>query len=136
LVNNANRIFKKFSLSGYYFETFSGIEYPEYISSCDVTFLIDVLHHVPQVQQKEFVFKLADKIKPGGRLIVKDIDASSRCVYFNKMHDLIFSREIGNEMSARDVIGLLKEAGLIIEKCKKQRMYVYPHFTIVARKTN
>lgn len=76
-----------------------------------------------------------DKMKPGSRLIIKDLDAGQRfLVLFNKLHDLIVSREIGHELSALHVQRLIESNGLEIEHTKKTRMWLYPHFTLVCQK--
>jgi 2-polyprenyl-3-methyl-5-hydroxy-6-metoxy-1,4-benzoquinol methylase len=100
----------------------------------DVLFLIDVLHHVPKKNQEVFLKDLANIMKPGARLVLKDIDASSPLVYCNKIHDLIFAREIGNEMSMESAKNLLVANGLNIIEQSKRTMYVYPHYTLVAQK--
>ena len=73
-------------------------------------------------------------IKPGARLVLKDINAASPLVYVNKLHDLIFAREIGNEMTMDRASKLLQESGLQIIQEEKRTMYVYPHYTLVAKK--
>jgi len=73
-------------------------------------------------------------MKPGARLILKDINAGSPLVYCNKLHDLIFAREIGNEMTFTNALELLKANGLTITEQTKRTMYVYPHYTIVGKK--
>jgi hypothetical protein len=65
---------------------------------------------------------------------LKDINAGSPLVYCNKLHDLIFAREIGNEMSFKNALELLKANGLTIIEQTKRTMYVYPHYTIVGKK--
>lgn len=134
LINNAKTLFNKFGQLQYNFETYDGENFPVALEEMDTVFLIDVLHHVPAKKQQAFLKNLSEKIKRGSRLILKDINAGSPLVYFNKMHDLIFSREIGNEISMQKAIKLLEENGFEIIEQKKQRMYVYPHYTLVARK--
>ena len=73
-------------------------------------------------------------MKPGCRLIFKDVDASSPLVYVNKLHDLIFAQEIGNEISFEKAKSLLIDNGLQIIEQEKRTTYVYPHYTIVAKK--
>ena len=67
-------------------------------------------------------------------MVLKDIDGSSPFVIFNKIHDLIFSGEIGNEISVSKALNLLKENGFDIVEQEKRLMYVYPHYTLVAQK--
>lgn len=134
LTENAKSLFSTLPQKNYNFEEYDGSNFPKSLGDMDIIYLIDVLHHVPKVNQKMFLKDLAAIMKPGARLILKDINAANPLVYFNKMHDLIFAREIGNEMSADTAHSLLTEYGLQIIEQSKRTMYVYPHYTIVAKK--
>jgi 2-polyprenyl-3-methyl-5-hydroxy-6-metoxy-1,4-benzoquinol methylase len=134
LVNNAYQLFNKHSSTPHVFEPFNGISFPDKIKDLDVIFLNDVLHHVPINNQKLFIKNLTGTIHTGARLIVKDINASSPLVYCNKLHDLIFAGEIGNELPVKKTVELLEQNDMQIISVVKKRMYVYPHYTIVAQK--
>jgi SAM-dependent methyltransferase len=134
LINNAQKLFSNLSGQNYFFAEYDGKNFPTALGDMDTIFLIDVLHHVPKKSQEYFIKALVLTMKPGARLILKDINAGSPLVYFNKLHDLIFAREIGNEMSIATAIELLKANGLTIIEQEKRVMYVYPHYTIVAKK--
>jgi len=134
LIDNAHNLFSSFPKEKYAFEQYDGIHFPKALAEMDVLFLIDVLHHVPKKNQEAFLKDLAKIMKPGARLVLKDIDASSPLVYCNKIHDLIFAREIGNEMSMESAKNLLVANGLNIIEQSKRTMYVYPHYTLVAQK--
>jgi 2-polyprenyl-3-methyl-5-hydroxy-6-metoxy-1,4-benzoquinol methylase len=135
LVDNANELFKNYAKVNYHFEKFDGVHFSDEIKELDVVFLNDVLHHVPKNSQEQFIKDLTAKMKPGARLIVKDINGASPLVYCNKMHDLLFAGEIGNERSYKTTQLWLKENKLDIVDFTKKRMYVYPHYTIVAKKS-
>lgn len=134
LINNAKTIFSGYNQIESHFETFDGRSFPAGLGSSDIIFLIDVLHHVPKKSQRQFIGDLCKLMKPGARLVLKDINGSSPFVLFNKMHDLIFASEIGNEMSMTNVRSLLEQKGMRIVEQYKQHLYVYPHFTLVAQK--
>lgn len=134
LINNANQLFEKHSTIPHKFERFDGVHFPEKIAELDVVFLNDVLHHVPKANQYQFVTDLAARMKKGSRLIIKDINGSSPFVYFNKLHDFVFAGEIGHELPYKKTQSWLLENKLEIMEFKKKRMYVYPHYTIVAKK--
>lgn len=134
LVGNANQLFQKYGQTNYQFEVFDGQRFPDRVGELDILFLNDVLHHVPKMAQRKFMADLIHKMKPGARLVLKDINGGSALVYFNKLHDLIFAGEKGNEIPAQQAAGWLKEDGLNIQEFTKKRMYVYPHYTIVAQK--
>lgn len=134
LVSNAKQLFTQHSEIPYAFEKFDGVHFPEKIRELDVVFLNDVLHHVPKPLQEKFVYDLISKMKSGARLIIKDINGSSILVYCNKMHDLLFAGEIGNELPYATTKSWLQQNHLQIMDANKKRMYVYPHYTIVAKK--
>ena len=134
LIDNAHNLFSSFPKEKYAFEQYDGIHFPKALAEMDVLFLIDVLHHVPKNNQEAFIKDLAIIMKPGSRLVLKDIDAASPLVYCNKIHDFIFAREIGNEMSMESAKNLLVANGLNIIEQSKRTMYVYPHYTLVAQK--
>ena len=134
LVNNARQLFEKYAKTAYEFEVFDGVVFPDRIRDLDVIFLNDVLHHVPKPAQQRFVADLIGKMKSGARLILKDINGGSILVYCNKMHDMLFAGEIGNELPWEKAKSWLEQNNLEILEFTKKRMYVYPHYTIVAKK--
>lgn len=134
LVKNANELFSTLPRGYYDFEEYDGVKFPAKIAEMDIVFLVDVLHHVPATNQQDFIKTLAARMKPGAKLVLKDINAASPLVYCNKLHDLIFAGEIGNELKMNDAKKLLESNGLTITHQEKRRMYVYPHYTLVAQK--
>jgi SAM-dependent methyltransferase len=134
LVNNARQLFEKYAHTAYEFEVFDGVVFPDRIRDLDVIFLNDVLHHVPKAAQQRFLADLISKMKSGARLILKDINGGSLLVYCNKMHDMLFAGEIGNELPWKKAKAWLEQNNLEILEFTKKRMYVYPHYTIVAKK--
>lgn len=134
LISNAQNLFGNLPGGNYLFTEYDGRNFPAALSNMDTIFLIDVLHHVPKKSQEDFIRALVLTMKPGARMILKDINAGSPLVFFNKLHDLVFAREIGNEISMGKAIRLLKANGLTIIEQEKRIMYVYPHYTIVAKK--
>lgn len=134
LIHNANKLFDFMPAKEYYFKSYDGSNFPQELAEMDVIFLIDVLHHVPKELQERFLKNLVQIMKPGARLILKDINAASPLVYMNKIHDFVFAGEIGREMSMEKAKRLLTTMGLNIIEQEKRTMYVYPHYTIVAKK--
>ena len=134
LIDNADSLFLNSGKKNFQFEVYDGITFPEKLKEMDFIFLIDVLHHVPKDSQEDFLRKLCGQLKPGAKLVLKDIEAKSPLVIFNKIHDFIFAGEIGNELSSNRVNELLRKNELEIISTSKRTMYVYPHYTIVAEK--
>lgn len=134
LISNAKKLFSSVPGFDYQFKVYDGKNFPPELAEMDVLFLIDVLHHVPLQKQETFLADLIQIMKPGARLILKDINAASPLVFMNKIHDFVFAGEIGNEMSMERAKSLLTTIGLNIIEQEKRTMYVYPHYTIVAKK--
>ncbi len=134
LIDNANALFARQPFGSFAFDTFDGIHFPPGLGEMDIIYLIDVLHHVPKANQQKFLQNLVSVMKSGSRLILKDINGASALVFCNKMHDIIFAGEIGNEISFSKAKQWITQAGLKIIEERKKRMYVYPHYTIIAEK--
>jgi len=100
----------------------------------DVIFLNDVLHHIPSMDQVGFLRKIHHKMRKGAQFVLKDIDAESPLVYFNKLHDLILNRQYPHEMSKKDCYQVCQTLGFQINESLSIRKLVYPHFILVMTK--
>lgn len=138
LIKNAYSMLNKSRSKGksIHLKSFNGLDFPDDVSEANLIFLIDVLHHVPMHLQINFLEGIYQRMKKGSKLVIKDIDGGSKLVYFNKLHDLIFSSEIGNELSCSFVTRSLDKLGFENITMSKRRMYVYPHFTVQAEKVH
>jgi ubiquinone/menaquinone biosynthesis C-methylase UbiE len=134
LVSNARTLFRENGITNHEFVVFDGKNFPPEVNEMDKIFLNDVLHHVPPKDQKQFLTDLVNKMKKGAKLIVKDIDGASLFRFTNKLHDLVFAGEIGNELPLAITTQILADNGARIISSTKKQMYVYPHYTIVAEK--
>ncbi len=110
---------------------YNGTELPDVLFEYDHLFLIDVLHHVPVAQQAAFLKQIYAKMRPGSKLILKDIDAA-RLVWcsFNKLHDLMLSGEIGHEWTFARALTECQRIGFELVGSQKKRTLVYPHYTL------
>jgi 2-polyprenyl-3-methyl-5-hydroxy-6-metoxy-1,4-benzoquinol methylase len=113
---------------------FNGAVFGGLLRSSNVVFLNDVLHHVPQNRQGQFIDDLIAALQPDARLILKDIDASSPLVYANKIHDALLGGGAGHELRGSVLVELLETAGMTIRKVLKVRRLAYPHVLVVAEK--
>jgi cyclopropane fatty-acyl-phospholipid synthase-like methyltransferase len=117
------------------FEVYDGMTIPDWIADYEYVAMIDVLHHIPADRQERFLQSLFEKMRPGAKLLLKDIDAGQRLlVLFNKLHDVLISRELGHELPADDVHKFASAIGYSVECLYRTRMLAYPHFTIVCLK--
>lgn len=133
LINDARSLLSKFPIEQHIYQ-YDGTNIPDEIAEYDYVSMIDVYHHIPPAIQETFMKQLYAKMKPGAVLVFKDINAASPLVVMNKLHDLLLSKEIGNEISMSKAMSLLKSIGFEITHSNKKRMFVYPHFTIYAKK--
>lgn len=107
---------------------------PSQIESYNVITLVDVLHHIPKLKQKRFLEKIHHNMRSGATFLLKDIDAASPLVIFNKIHDAIFAGNGFQERPALEVSSILQALGLEILHKESRRRLWYPHYLIVARK--
>lgn len=116
-------------------EVYDGTKLPGWIREYDYVFLVDVLHHISRDRQEQALSDLFEKLEVGAQLIIKDIDAGQPfwCL-FNKLHDLLLARQYPQERTASDVRAQLSKVGFCVKNLTKERIYVYPHYTIVSEK--
>jgi len=70
----------------------AGADLPD--SMFDVVALVDVLHHIGKSKQCESVRQAAMRVRPGGKLIVKEIATRPRWrALANQLHDLVLARQ-------------------------------------------
>lgn len=136
LVKNARELFASEPGSRpHRFEVYDGKHFPPEMRECTLFFLIDVLHHVPPAGQQSFLDSIFAMMRPGTRLILKDINGASPFVIFNKLHDLVFSGEIGKERSVRVAAEMARRAGFEIITTFTRLTAVYPHYVLVLEKS-
>lgn len=136
LVNNANALLdSEPETIPYRFEVYNGRDFPSKIASCNLVFLVDVLHHVPPEMQDDFIINLCKAMSPGSKLVLKDIDGSSPLVFFNKLHDIVFSGELGHELKRNAAIELARRAGFKLLSNFTKRTLFYPHYFLVLEKS-
>jgi 2-polyprenyl-3-methyl-5-hydroxy-6-metoxy-1,4-benzoquinol methylase len=134
LLNNATTILSRYSIEKKLM-LFNGSQIPTEISNYNVITLIDVLHHIPKGNQFKFLGELFKKIPSNSKIIIKDINADNPLVLFNKLHDLILSRQKTHERGLNELLEFVqKRKDIKIECSVKSRMLVYPHYMLCLRK--
>ncbi len=135
LVKNAAEINSMFSPEkSVTFSVFDGSDIPENIGNYDLVYMIDVYHHIPKKVREAFMVQLYEKMKPGARLMFKDINGASPFVVLNKVHDLIFAQELSHEIGFNKAQNFLKSIGFKVVEARKKRVFIYPHYFILAEK--
>jgi 2-polyprenyl-3-methyl-5-hydroxy-6-metoxy-1,4-benzoquinol methylase len=135
LVDNANQLTQQFkNKTEMHFSVFDGNNIPDEINQYDLIYMIDVYHHIPKAIQLPFMKQVFDKMKPNSKLLFKDINAASPLVVTNKLHDLVFAKEIGNEISFASAKQMLQQIGFKLKEAYTQTVFVYPHYFILLEK--
>lgn len=135
LVENARKINARFSKKKKIsFSVFDGNVIPDDIAKYDLIYMIDVYHHIPTKIREAFMQQLYEKMKVGAKLMFKDINAASPFLPCNKLHDLVFAQELSHEISHRKATNFLSSLGFKIIESHKKRVFVYPHYFILAQK--
>ena len=107
---------------------------PLCLGSYDCLLFIDVLHHIPRAEQPRYLRQLGQTMRPGARLILKDINAARVSVLGNRLHDALFAGNGFQEISLTRALDLVISAGLkIIGSYEIQRLW-YPHYFVIAQK--
>ena len=133
LIENAKKIFKNINVPSE-FKKYNGNTLPQEINSYKYIVLIDVLHHIPKQNQFSFLKNIYDMMNEESILIIKDIDRKNPLHYWNKIHDMIFSGEIGNEPNSLELQNELTNMGFKEITKSYRTMLLYPHFTLICQK--
>lgn len=117
------------------FAVFDGQNLPAEVYDYGLVFMVDVLHHVPPPLQREFLERVHAAMRPGASLLLKDIDAASPLVAFNRIHDIVFAGSAGREWSHADARRVCAETGFNVAESFTQRVGLYPHYFLRLVKT-
>ena len=98
----------------------------------DAVSLIDVMHHIPPKAQIGVLEMAVTKLRPGGRLIYKDMaDRPFWMASANRLHDLVIAREWINYLPISTVRKILVESGfLVVNEHRSSRLW-YMHEMLV-----
>ncbi|KJS06964.1 MAG: hypothetical protein VR77_02940 [Flavobacteriales bacterium BRH_c54] len=133
LIENAKKIFKNINVPSE-FKKYNGNILPQEINSFKYITLIDVLHHIPKYNQIIFLKNIFDMMNEESILIIKDIDRKNPLHYWNKIHDMVFSGEIGSEPNSVELQNELTNMGFKEITKSYRTMLLYPHFTLICQK--
>jgi 2-polyprenyl-3-methyl-5-hydroxy-6-metoxy-1,4-benzoquinol methylase len=113
----------------------TGEALPEVMRAYDWICVMDVWHHLPEEEQAHFLDDLFAAIRPGARVLFKDIDAAKiwGC-QMNRWHDRLLSGDGGGEITAEEARDRLRESGFEVETGGGCWKGWYPHYWWVARK--
>jgi 2-polyprenyl-3-methyl-5-hydroxy-6-metoxy-1,4-benzoquinol methylase len=94
----------------------------------EVVVMIDVLHHIPPIRQKDAIYAAARRVAPGGRLIYKDM---TRHPFWrrwaNTTHDLLLSRQLVHYVAPDRVVRWALDDGMTLLHAEDYSCFVYGH---------
>ena len=119
-----------------FLKSYNGKEMPIFLKEFDLIILNDVLHHIPKKKQRDFLTEIYGKMNTNSLFVLKDIDAASIWVFFNRFHDFIFGSKGGNEVRLNHMKNMVVEIGFKIQKVYKKRTFWYDHYFLILEKTS
>ncbi len=98
----------------------------------DLVCLVDVMHHVPRAQRSSLIDQLIDRVRPGGRLLYKDMcDRPLWRANANWLHDLVLARSWVRYQPLADVRRHCEQRGLQLVHTQRINMLWYGHDLLV-----
>lgn len=98
------------------------------VRDADVVCLVDVMHHVPVAHQRGLLDDLLERVRPGGRLLYKDIGPHP--IFRgagNRLHDLVVARQWVHELPIAVVDDWAEARGLTPLVASRMNMIWYGH---------
>jgi len=100
----------------------------------DTVTVVDVIHHVHRRRQLAFLLHCASRVRPGGRLIYKDISPDPFWkASANRLHDLLLAREWVSYIRADQVIAPLRHLGFTLLQQRTVDTLWYRHQLLIFR---
>jgi len=103
----------------------------------DGALAVDVLHHVSAESHGDIAAALYRAVRPGGRLLVKEMALEPRRQYlWNRTHDrIVAGPDPIHCRMPEDMAGVISQAGFEIGGVRRlQRLHIYPQYLIDARR--
>ena len=99
----------------------------------DAALAVDVFHHIRPDAHAEVAAALARSVRPGGTVLIKDMDLTPRWKYrWNAFHDRMVAREQVHCRSPRQMADLFEAAGLDATTVDhvERRLSPYPQYVV------
>lgn len=101
----------------------------------DVVSMVDVMHHVPVEAQRDVVRKVAERLRPGGLFLYKDMVERPRWrALANRLHDLVVARQWIHYLDLDAVIDEGRRRGLRATQRGRVDRWWYGHEYAVLEK--
>jgi len=103
----------------------------------DVVSLIDVIHHVPRDSQAATLARAAEKVRPGGILLYKDVSRRPHWMaWASRLHDLVIARQWIHIPDFSRVAAAIHEQGFEQTTFAHINMFWYGHELAVFRRVD
>lgn len=99
----------------------------------DAALAVDVFHHIRPEAHVEVAAALAASVRPGGTVLVKDMDVAPRWKYrWNAFHDRVVARETIYCRSPEEMADLFRSAGMRVADLRRvdRRLSPYPQYLV------
>jgi SAM-dependent methyltransferase len=106
------------------------------IDPLDAAYMLDIVHHIPPETVEPLLVALHKGIRPGGRLVVKDVDTQPAYKrWFTHALDLAMSpRGVIHYWPAAELHGLLTRVGFRVYRHLMVDILPYPHVLYVCER--
>jgi SAM-dependent methyltransferase len=112
------------------------------LPSCDLAILVDVLYLIPWQEQEQVLAEAANRLQPGGRLLVKEMSRRPRWKYtWNLFEEWLAVRLLHITYGQRfyfrsedDWQKLLQSFGLRVSALRLDEGYLHPHILFIGEK--
>ena len=101
----------------------------------DKFIIIDLIHHIEKSKQKIFLDNLINSTKKDDILLIKDI-LPRNFIYgiWNKLHDLILSRQLVNYFDFKGFQDSLSTKNIRLINSFHKRIFLYDHYFLIIQK--
>lgn len=102
----------------------------------DAVYMLDLIHHIPHAAARRLVHQVYDVLRPGGVLIIKDVDTRPRWkMTFTLLLDLLMTGgERPDYWSSAELADLLQRDGFKVFRHSMVDLLPYPHQVFIAIK--
>lgn len=135
-IAEAKAVADKLQVTNVRFHAADATTFVHTLAECDAIYMFDLIHHLPPEQVEAFVADIWRKIKPGGRLIIKDVNN-------HPWHKMAFTWILDVLMTRGELPHYLSEAAfleLLLPHSSEVTIHVlddylpYPHVLYVLHK--
>jgi 2-polyprenyl-3-methyl-5-hydroxy-6-metoxy-1,4-benzoquinol methylase len=135
-VRTAEGVRQRLGLTNVTFAVGDASRRPPLESELDAVYMLDIVHHIPRTAAVELIDACYRRLRPGGALIVKDVDTRPRYkMAFTWVLDVLMTRgDRPQYWSRSDLLAVLGGAGFDVVTYAMVDLLPYPHQLYVATK--